>query len=376
MIRAQANTRVQNDNGEWVVEGFKTEAPGPRFTPWGPLITAAGHLVLSMAQYLGKEIGIDVPLCDTDSSAFRKPDWMSQEDFFDAVHYICGKFETLNPYEGGQFFEVEDINFALPAPEQDIDRGRFEPLYFLGISPKRYGLANMVAFNGTIDDWVMRKCTSHGASAVSQPPRYDPLADEMTAPEHIAASLVTDPETGRNVRRYGELVHGQMARLMLDLWRAAFYHFAWGAPNCLKTWVRFHPQLRVPQSQQISLTTWEMWELYAAGDNPIPNARPGMFFKILPAPVLRDCFVRKAAENDERSKLNRSLVADAGIELNYNIEAYPKDADGSPTGLYWRDTHEFPSELFEHQEPGFLDLPVKNPSVMTEAEVHGLARTC
>jgi hypothetical protein len=60
----------------------------------------------------------------------------------------------------------------------------------------------------------MRKCTSHGASAVSQPPRYDPLVDPLTAPDHIAALLITDPETGKKVRHYGELVHGQIPRLM------------------------------------------------------------------------------------------------------------------------------------------------------------------
>jgi hypothetical protein len=80
-----------------------------------------------------------------------------------------------------------------------------------------------------------------------------------------------------------------------------------------------------------------------------------MFFKILPAPVLRGCFDRAAAKNDERVKMDQSLFADAGIELSYNIEDYPKDANGKPTGLYWRSTHEFPDELFEDQEPDFLE---------------------
>ena len=125
------------------------------------------------------------------------------------------------------------------------------------------------------------------------------------------------------------------------------------------------------------MTTAHAREIYVCGENPIPNARPGMFLQTLPAPVYRSKDQARAAKHDERAALDRSLVADGGLKLSRNLSDYPLDAEGKPTGLYWRDTHEFPYELFENQEPignspddydGLYSGKKFNPHLKTVAE--------
>jgi hypothetical protein len=250
-----------------------------------------------------------------------------------------------------------------------FDRNKMEPLYFLGISPKRYALANFID-----GKWVIRKASAHGAATISQPEHYDPPAYPETAAEHIAAPLKECRDRpGEFYRDYRALTDGRAPRLMLDLWRLAFDLFAdtnnirqnlderfrlfsdldqeLRPHTLLARFIRAHEQLQIPQATEVSITTHHMWKLHAEGDNPIPNIRPGMFLQTLPEPVYYCPYQALAAKSDERQRFKRTLIADDGLKLSNNLADYPIGPDGKHYGLYWRDTHEFPYELFTNQEP-------------------------
>jgi hypothetical protein len=97
--KVQSNATKFNDNGEWVLSGFKTEYPGKFFGPWGPLIPAGGRLLLSMVEKLASDVRITYSHCDTDSMSFVRPAHMGREEFHDYVKYIADKLQSLNPFE-------------------------------------------------------------------------------------------------------------------------------------------------------------------------------------------------------------------------------------------------------------------------------------
>jgi hypothetical protein len=150
------------------ISGFKAEKPGKWFSPWGPLITAGGRLLIAIAETLAQQYGIEYGMYDTDSMFFIRPIdpktgeySMSREEFKKRVMSIAGlsgAFQNINPYESiwnkkknrydiDAVFSVEDINYAFTSdtgevkyvdPRTDEYNKTLKPLYILSISAKRY----------------------------------------------------------------------------------------------------------------------------------------------------------------------------------------------------------------------------------------------
>src|SRR5262249_44263648 len=90
-------------------------------------------------------------MCDTDSMFFARPDRMERATFRAHCQAIAAWFTPLSPYAGTPpIFEYEaDVNDWEKHPV---------PLFFAGISAKRYALFNRLP-DGT---YRLRKFSSHG----------------------------------------------------------------------------------------------------------------------------------------------------------------------------------------------------------------------
>jgi hypothetical protein len=119
--RRVARAAVPSGDGGHEISGYKVERAGRWFSPWGPLIPAGGRLLLTIAERLAADRGIDYVFCDTDSITFDRPDHMSREDFQSQVQEIAGPngwFQSLNPFSGDRaFFSLEDANYLSKASQ-------------------------------------------------------------------------------------------------------------------------------------------------------------------------------------------------------------------------------------------------------------------
>jgi DNA polymerase elongation subunit (family B) len=142
---------------DFSVESMKIEEPGKFFHPLlATLITGAARLMLAIAESLCFQRDLDWAFCDTDSMAIAKPDEMGEAGFFEQARSICEWFSPLNPYEKkGSIFKIEDANFPIANSEEEP---KFEPLYCLCISAKRYALFNA----GKFGEIIIRKASAHG----------------------------------------------------------------------------------------------------------------------------------------------------------------------------------------------------------------------
>jgi DNA polymerase family B len=161
------------------VDSTKIEEPGKFFHPLlATLITGAARLMLGIAERLTGEKGLDWAFCDTDSMAIAKPDGMDQAEFLECTRSICEWFSPLNPYEKkGSIFKIEDANFPIANSEGEP---KFEPLYCLCISAKRYALFNV----GKWGEIIIRKASAHGLGQYLAP------YEEEDAPGSIAPPSV------------------------------------------------------------------------------------------------------------------------------------------------------------------------------------------
>lgn len=233
-MRKTARDPKPTEDGREEASGYKVEKPGKWFAPWGPLIPAGGRLLLAIAEKLALDRGIHHAFCDTDSMFFVRPDGVAREEFQRRVREIAGPtswFQALNPYMGDDpVFNIEDVNFRIKREgdgnvvrnekgKVKLDKGCVEPLFFFGVSAKRYALANRTADG----EWIIRKASGHGLAHIAAP-QY-----RTAKPLHPAASFeVEKDETSpswfgvRGVWKEGELCHGRNPRLFCDLWRLAF----------------------------------------------------------------------------------------------------------------------------------------------------------
>lgn len=126
----------------------------------GSLIPAGGRLLLAMAERMALNHGIGMGMNDTDSAIFIKPDAMTQDAFYKHIKNITSAFDKLTPYKtGGALFELEDSNF-------DKD-GNITPLYFFGVSTKRYAIFNHQ--DGVV---TIRGFKEHGLGDIAPPVGY------------------------------------------------------------------------------------------------------------------------------------------------------------------------------------------------------------
>jgi hypothetical protein len=184
-----ARRRTQDsETGERETSGFKVEKPGAWFSPDGPLITAGGLLLLTLAQVLAAREGLTYAMCDTDSKAFAQHigGTLTFEEFSAKVRKITEAFEPLNPYafidgERDPLFKIEDANYAFTAKDGEVKTSDIlKPLYMLPISSKRYACANVTRADGSDYETreemfadadktrvVLRKVSGHGLGAIS-----------------------------------------------------------------------------------------------------------------------------------------------------------------------------------------------------------------
>jgi hypothetical protein len=180
--------------GRFTTSPARIEEPGKFFHPLlGTLITGGARLMLALAETLAAREGIGWAFCDTDSMAFARPEGMEDDEFIRRATEVCDWFTPLSPYaDGGRLLETEKENFAL---RDGKETDTLEPLYFLGISAKRYVLFNI----GSDGKPILRKASAHGLGHLEQ------LYGEEEAPKSIPAPVVKLSDVG-------------VARWQYDLW--------------------------------------------------------------------------------------------------------------------------------------------------------------
>jgi hypothetical protein len=241
--------------------GNLVEEPGPYFAgAVGTFIPAAGRLLLALAERLAADRGLSYAMCDTDSMFFARPDGMDRAVFHAHCQAIADWFTPLSPYTGKPpIFEYEaDVN--------DWER-RPEPLFFVGVSAKRYALFNRLP-DGT---YRLRKFSSHGLglwgrrTGFARPPDIPaPWTDveDLGGPEwvyYLWYDAIRTLDTGH-------LANGQPLPSNPTS----------GAPN-----YRVAPDdwLAAPAYYQLTISTRELWQRF----RDVPGMRPGNFLTVLPA---------------------------------------------------------------------------------------------
>ena len=144
-----AQVKIYGNTAEPFVNVKDTmEKSGPAFNPIvSTLITSASRLVLAITEAILIQHNETYAFCDTDSMAV--PPIMTKE--------IQEYFQKLSPYKfNDPVFKMEKENFT--------DGTNLEPLWFYGISAKRYVLYNMHDSRSFI-----RKHSLHGLGHISNP---------------------------------------------------------------------------------------------------------------------------------------------------------------------------------------------------------------
>lgn len=215
------------------VYATRLEKPGKYFAgAVGALIPAGGRLLLAMAERLALDRGIRMGMNDTDSAIFIKPDMMEQATFYNQIRDITGAFDKLSPYRtGGALFELEDSNF-------DKD-GNITPLYFFGVSTKRYAI-----FNHQNSGVVIRGFKEHGLGDIAPPIGYkSPFAPTALGQQWIHDYWMNE-------------ILGQLKLKTKEL------------------------PLNVPEVHHRKVTTTHLMNMYS----DIPHIRPFGFFSTFPPP--------------------------------------------------------------------------------------------
>ena len=117
-------------DGPWSTNVDAVELPGPFCDPpIGSCITAAGRLMLGLAERVAADHGLRFALSDTDSLALISNTGGPPDP--DAVRAVQDWFEPLHPYDRGK----------VPQPLLEIDVDSTDGLGVFAISPKRYSLS-------------------------------------------------------------------------------------------------------------------------------------------------------------------------------------------------------------------------------------------
>jgi hypothetical protein len=203
----------------------KAESPGRYFHPLlATLITGGARLMLAVTQTLAQKNGLDWAFCDTDSMAIAKTNGV-EATFNDRVEIIRKYFEPLNPYSGNSsLLKLEEANF-----ETGDNSGKLVPLYFFGISSKRYVLFNL----GDTGEIFIRKASAHGLGHLMAP------YFENEPPNSIPAPLVPLNEIG-------------VERWQYDLWHQIIRATLDGHPDQVD--LNYHPALNMPAASRYAAT--------------------------------------------------------------------------------------------------------------------------
>jgi hypothetical protein len=246
------------------------EKPGSYFfAPCGVLIPASGRLLLAIAERLAKREGLDYAFMDTDSIALSRPDGMEQDEFCRRYARVRGWFDALSPYDGKPSI--------LEREKENEWEGERTPLYFLGVSAKRYVLYNRL-LDGT---FRMRKFSAHGLGS------YPRLRDYL-AHADVPAPYTMDDEGEPDSYQLGG------PRWVYDLWydfiRAAEtgrdgngHQVSRDATGELLYTPRADG-LEEAFAHQVTVRTWTVHEKQSADfSGGLNDLRPFNFISVLPA---------------------------------------------------------------------------------------------
>ena len=129
------------------------------------------------------------------------------------------------------------------------------------------------------------------------------------------------------------------------MWRIAIDCFRSGTQSEIDKIIGKLPQLQVPQYTQIALSSMHLLELYPN----LPNMRGFQFFASFPAPRCPPCldskYILKTPFDDHKALCGTTLYASVPPEgVTPELVDYWKN---TKTGIFRRDTHEFPHGLFD-----------------------------
>ena len=190
-----------------------------------------------------------------------------------------------------EIFALEDANYKLKnETDGKIILSELHPLFFLGISAKRYA-----EFNRNSKRITLRKLSAHGAGDVATPASY------KSDIEHFAAPV--NKKTGE--RYYGAIAKGAAARLVCDMWHVAVRHFEKNTPHKIDACVKELPGLDAPQMTQITLSSSHLMNVYAS----LPHKRGFQFFTVFPEPTALGAGADYVRVDHRKALTNTSLYA-------------------------------------------------------------------
>lgn len=309
------------------------EKPGKYFAGClGTLIPASGRLLLAIAQKLIENRGMTYAYCDTDAIAPVRPNGMSREEFIQKSQEVADWFQVLSPYSSGSLLKLEDDNQY---------EGKDEPLYFIGVSAKRYVLYNKLP-DGT---YRIRKFSGHGLGAIRRPYENDksPFTD---IPEPYGKK---SKDVDEKLKDLGG------SRWQYDVWYLFIRSLETGVdlngklplyrePTTKTPFV--HESLlpfKLPAMHQISITTWDTYEQYKR----IDGIKPFSFFTFLYPVDNMACF--KFIEEPEKYRLYKEL-ADKSVTF-YTSASTPEELqDRARYPIRRSDTHAIMPDWFEPVE--------------------------
>ena len=159
----------------------KIEKPGTFANPLiATFVTGAARLILAMMERFVAEHGTTYAFCDTDSLAVVRKDSLVAEK-------LVKQFEALNPYAfRGSLLKIERENFS------QEDSKNLEPLFFYGISSKRY-----VLFNLREGKPIIRKFSEHGLGHLLAPYGQKEESAALAGEEEETELRLASPDKGR-----------------------------------------------------------------------------------------------------------------------------------------------------------------------------------
>lgn len=249
---------IYGPEGAYLTADDAIEQPGKFFNPFlATTITGGARLMLTCAECIAADQGLDYVFCDTDSIAMAKPKGASDEDFYARAQRVVDWFQRLNPYEKpGSILKIEDVNFGAWG-------STLQPLYAYAISAKRYALFNLDAEGYPI----IRKFSAHGLGHL-----VDPYLDWSPA-EGI-------PKPIGDVRKLGG------KRWMYDFW----YHILIAGLSGKPSGVRrdYHPALKKPAVMRYSASSPPLLRWMKHFNEGKPYAAQVKPFNFLIAPIAGD----------------------------------------------------------------------------------------
>jgi transcriptional regulator with XRE-family HTH domain len=335
----------------------KVEQPGRYFHPLlATLITGAARLMLAIAETLAARRGLDWVLCDTDSMAFAKPDWMGDEEFYARVQSIRSWFTPLNPYEHKEpLLKLEEFNYAL-AGSRATDK--LEPLFCLAISDKRYALFNI----GPDGRPIIRKASAHGLGHLIAP------YGEHDAPASIPPPVVSLQTIG-------------VERWHYDLWYQIILAAVEGHPDTVD--LSYHPALKRPAASRYAATTPTLLKWFNKYNEGKPQAQQVWPFNFLLAFQVSAHRFRLAHEDDAVRPPKPQK-----IPVPKPVAPYDSDIGRAAKACFDRETGQaVPSELLMtygevlgsyhlHAETKFLNGEPFNQGVTAPRHIEAIAVNC